>query len=139
MIVLEIYFVWTYVDQPLIITPLDTTTIVIHEGMSRTFACKATGYPIPTITWHRVGEPSTDGVSMSENITGGSGSTANLVIRNASREDTGVYTCTANNSIGSDNRNISIVGMWMCYNNFDRILENWPNCHTRPIPFYWPS
>ena len=111
MIVLEIYFVWMYVDQPLIITPLDNTSIVIHEGMSRTFACKATGYPIPTITWHRVSEPSTDGVSMSENITGGSGSTADLVIRNASREDTGVYTCIANNSIGSDSRSISIVGM----------------------------
>ena len=48
---------------------------------------------------------------MRENITGGSGSTADLVIRNASREDTGVYTCTANNSIGSDSRSISIVGM----------------------------
>ena len=21
----------------------------------------------------------------------------------------------------------------------DWILENQPNCHTRPIPFYWPS
>ena len=23
--------------------------------------------------------------------------------------------------------------------NCDWILENQPNCHTRPIPFYWPS
>ena len=22
---------------------------------------------------------------------------------------------------------------------YDWILENRPNCHTRPIPFYWPS
>ena len=33
----------------------------------------------------------------------------NLTITNAYREDTGVYTCSANNSIGSDDRNISIT------------------------------
>ena len=101
-----------HVDQPLIATPLDTTTILIHEGMNRTFTCKATGYPIPNVIWHRVNGSLTDRVSVSENIlTGGGGSTANLVIRNASREDTGIYTCTANNSIGSDSRSIRIVGM----------------------------
>ena len=33
----------------------------------------------------------------------------NLTILNASREDTGVYTCSANNSIGGDNKIISIT------------------------------
>ena len=33
----------------------------------------------------------------------------NLTITNAYREDTGVYTCSANNSIGSDDRNVSIT------------------------------
>ena len=33
----------------------------------------------------------------------------NLTITNAYREDTGVYTCSANNSIGSDKRNVSIT------------------------------
>ena len=101
-----------HIDQPLIATPLDTITIVIHEGMNRTFTCKATGYPIPNVVWHTVDGSLTDRVSVSENIlTGGDGSTANLVIRNASREDTGIYTCTANNSIGCDSRSIRIVGM----------------------------
>ena len=35
--------------------------------------------------------------------------TVNLTITNASREDTGVYMCSANNSISSDNRNASII------------------------------
>ena len=101
-----------HVDQPVIATPLENITIVIHEGMNRTFTCKATGYPIPNVIWHRMDGSSTDRVSMSENIlTRGGGSTANLVIRNASKEDTGIYTCTANNSIGSDSRSIRIVGM----------------------------
>ena len=33
----------------------------------------------------------------------------NLTITNAYREDTGVYTCSANNSIGSDNKNVIIT------------------------------
>ena len=33
----------------------------------------------------------------------------NLTITNASREDTGVYTCSANNSIGSDSSSVSIT------------------------------
>jgi len=33
----------------------------------------------------------------------------NLTITNASREDMGVYTCSANNSIGSDNRNVNVT------------------------------
>ena len=33
----------------------------------------------------------------------------NLTITNAYREDTGVYTCSANNIIGSDNSNASIT------------------------------
>ena len=33
----------------------------------------------------------------------------NLTITNAYREDTGVYTCSANNIIGSDDRNVNII------------------------------
>ena len=33
----------------------------------------------------------------------------NLTIKNASREDTGVYTCSANNTIGRDSSNVSIT------------------------------
>ena len=33
----------------------------------------------------------------------------NLTITNAYREDTGVYTCSAINSIGSNKRNVSIT------------------------------
>ena len=33
----------------------------------------------------------------------------NLTITNVSREDTGVYVCSANNEIGSDDSNVSIT------------------------------
>ena len=89
---------------------MDNTTIVIHEGMNRTFTCEATGYPIPNVTWHRVDGSLTDGVSMSENILTGDGSViTNLTIKNTSREDTGAYICVASNNIGNDSRNIRII------------------------------
>ena len=107
------------VAEPLIITPIDNTTMLIHEGMNRSFTCEATGYPIPTVTWHRVDGSSTDGVLINDNIltrdgsdnvlTGGGGVSANLVITNASRENAGVYMCSASNIIGSDSRSITIV------------------------------
>ena len=105
--------------MPLIITPLDNTTILIHEGMNRSFTCEATGYPIPTVTWHRVDGPSVDGVPISESILTKDGSViANLMITNASREHTGAYSCIANNSISSDSRIIRIVGK--CVNSLIR-------------------
>ena len=33
----------------------------------------------------------------------------NLTMTNTSREDTGVYMCSANNSVGSDNMSINIT------------------------------
>jgi len=52
-------------------------------------------------------------VSDSVSVLTGNGNvtkvTKNLTITNASREDTGVYICLANNSIGSDNRIINIT------------------------------
>ena len=52
-------------------------------------------------------------MSDSVNTTTGNGDvlrvTETLTIMNVSREHTGVYTCSANNSVGSDNSNISIT------------------------------
>ena len=52
-------------------------------------------------------------MSDSVNTTTGNGDvlrvTETLTIMNVSREQTGVYTCSANNSVGSDSSNISIT------------------------------
>ena len=99
-----------FVVQPFIKTPLDNTTIAINEGINRNFTCGATGYPIPTVMWYRTNGSFNDGVSMSKSIpTENASVVAYLTITNASRENTGVYTCTANNSIGIDSRSIRII------------------------------
>ena len=95
------------VAQPYINVPMDNITRVINEGDNINFTCEATGSPTPTVIWSRTNG---DIVSMSNNATTRSGSVfANLIITNASREDTGVYTCTANNSLGIDSINVRII------------------------------
>ena len=77
--------------------------------------CEALGYPPPKIVWSRTNGTLNDRVSVSDSVSvltrNGNVTrvSVNLTITNASREDTGVYTCSANNNIGSDNKSIHIT------------------------------
>ena len=95
------------------VSPLNDTSI--REGNTNTITCEALGYPPPTVIWNRINEILSDRVSVSDSISVPTGygnvtrASVNLTITNASREDTGVYTCSANNNIGSDSSNVSII------------------------------
>ena len=95
------------------INPLNDTIII--EGDTTTITCEALGYPPPTIVWNRIDGNLSDRVSVSDSVSIPTGNgnvtrvSVNLTITNAYREDTGVYTCSANNSIGSDKRNFNIT------------------------------
>ena len=95
----------------------EENTTVIIEGNVTVITCEAVGYPMPSVVWNK-----SDGilnlsdrvlVSDSVSVPTGNGNVTrvsiNLTITNAIREDTGVYTCFANNSVGSDNRNVSLT------------------------------
>ena len=92
----------------------DITNITVSdniiEGHNITITCEATGIPLPTIIWTFSGRVL---MSDSVNTTTGNGDvlrvTETLTVMNVSREHTGVYTCSANNSVGSDNSNIIIT------------------------------
>ena len=90
------------------------STAVIEDNTS-TINCEAIGYPPPTIVWNRANGTISDRVSVSDGVSVPTGYgnvtrvSVNLTITNAYREDTGVYTCSANNSIGSDNRNVNVT------------------------------
>ena len=89
--------------------------VIINEAQTTTILCEALGYPPPTIVWSTTNEDLSDRVSVSDSVgvpTGYGNVTrvsVNLIITNAIREDTGEYICSANNSIGDDDRNVSIT------------------------------
>ena len=88
---------------------------IIREENTNTITCEAFAYPPPTVVWNRINGILSDRVSVSDSVSVPTGYgnvtrvSVNLTITNASREDTGVYTCSANNSIGSDSSNVSIT------------------------------
>ena len=93
--------------------PINDT--IITEGDTTTITCEAVGYPPPTVVWNRIDGNFSDRVLVSDSVSVPTGFgnvtrvSVNLTITNAYREDTGVYICSANNIIGSDNRNVSIT------------------------------
>ena len=88
---------------------------IVREGNTATITCEAFGYPPPTVVWNKINGTLSDRVSLSDNVSVPTGYgnvtkvSVNLIITKASREDTGVYTCSANNDIGSDSSNVSIT------------------------------
>ena len=63
-------------------------------GSMVTLSCKATGKPIPNITWTRVWENGTDSGELSS-------MDGFYAISNTSRSSNGTYRCTASNGIGN--------------------------------------
>ena len=88
---------------------------VLIERNTITITCEAIGYPPPTVQWDKIDETLSNRVSVSDSINvptvygNVTRVSVNLTITNTSREDTGVYKCSANNSVGEDIVNASIT------------------------------
>ena len=102
---------------PTITTPIERQQFNIIEGTNESITCTATGYPVPTVVWQN-----SDGSSLSNNTlvsgspvmssTGLGNETSvsvELMVIGAMRVDTGMYRCSANNSVGGSTSNISIT------------------------------
>jgi len=104
----------------MIIIPTNSTPIVITERETTTITCEAIGYPPPTVVWSRTSGTFSYRVSVSNSVSVPTGNgnvtsvSVNLTLTNVSREDTGLYECSASNSVGSDNRNTSVTVQCKC-------------------------
>ena len=89
----------------------------ITEGSNGSITCTAAGYPVPTVVWQN-----SDGNSLSNNrlVSGSpvisstgvgnvSSVSVELMVIGAMRVDSGMYRCSANNSVGSNTSNITIT------------------------------
>ena len=104
---------------PTITTPMEGQQFNMTERSNGSITCTATGYPVPTVVWQN-----SDGSSLSNNRLV-SGSPVNIsstgvgnvtsvsvelmVIGAMRMVDSGMYRCSANNSISSNTTNISIT------------------------------
>jgi len=101
---------------PNITTPMEGQQFNIIQGSNGSITCTATGYPAPTIVWQN-----SDGISLSNSrlvsgdpvisSTGVGNETSvsvELMVIRAMRVDTGMYRCSANNSVGSTTSNVTV-------------------------------
>ena len=108
-------FVFTV--APNVTTPMEGEKFIITERSSISIICTATGYPVPTVVWQN-----SDGSSLSNNrlVSGSpvisstgignvSSVSVELMVIGAIRVDSGMYRCSANNSVSSTTRNITIT------------------------------
>ena len=102
---------------PNITLPMEGQQFNITEGNNGSITCTAADYPVPTVVWQN-----SDGSSLSNNrlISGSpvisstgvgnvSSVSVELMVIGAMRVDTGMYRCSANNSVDNTYRNISIT------------------------------
>ena len=88
---------------------------MITEGDTTAITCEAVGYPPPTIVWSRVNGTLSYTIPVNNSVSAPTGNgnvtsvSVKLTLTNANREDTGLYECSASNSVGSDNRNTSVT------------------------------
>ena len=107
----------SYIASYVLITVLPNITIpeaeqiyILNEDDNIT--CAATGYPVPDIVWLN-----NDGSQVDENrlVINNVMATATVNLPSVSvsmivtRNDTGVYMCVANNSVGNDTNTITIL------------------------------
>ena len=111
------YIIWFFIVSPNIVVPVEGEEFNITEGSNGSITCTATGYPPPTVVWQNSDGSSLSNmrlVSSSEvmsstgvgNVTSVS---VELNVRGAMRVDTGMYTCTASNSVNTVTKNITIT------------------------------
>ena len=111
---------------PNITIPIEGQDINITEGSNGSITCTTTGYPVPIVVWQN-----SDGSSLSNNrlVSGSpvisstgvgnvSSVSVELMVIGALREDSGMYRCSANNSVSSTTRNITITVQCKLYSMY---------------------
>jgi len=99
-----------YTAAPMI-DPPSSSTVTVVVGSPLTLSCTSRGSPPDTFTWRKDSGP----IVQSTNITTvthtdtGAVFRAEYSINNVTTSDSGTYTCTVTNPIGSDTKTITVI------------------------------
>ena len=80
----------------------------ISEGQTAILKCAVDGYPQPRVTWSK----NKSSLPIGRHVTGPSDA---LVIKKVKPEDTGIYTCSAVNMLGSANASSQLTVQCKCH------------------------
>ena len=102
------------IDAAEILEPSEETMEHIVEGQNATLTCIGIGHPPPLVQWKRLNRSLSDRVSitnmsMSTNEGNVTRVSVDLILTGVSREDTGVYVCSAANLLIIATRNVSLI------------------------------
>lgn len=77
------------------------------RGSLVTLTCEAHGFPLPTLTWLKDGQP----LSLHRNLLL-DGQETRLKLADVTRSDEGLYSCVASNQAGSSTKsfNLTVLG-----------------------------
>ena len=91
----------------------------VIEGGRITLRCEGRGYPMPTLTWEKMGRPLATGGNVYISSDG------RLVIREATLDDTGTYSCIVANSEEKieTSTSVQVVPKGKC-KNLDQVLNS---------------
>ena len=93
------------------IDPLSSSTVIIAIGSSLTLSCTSQYSPPDTFTWRKKNGPVLESTTTVVDYTSTSAVfRANYFIDSAAAHDSGTYTCTVTNPIGSSNATIRVNG-----------------------------
>ena len=112
LMIYSIYPLSLYTAAPLIDLPSSSTMTVV-TGSSITLSCTSRGSPPDTFTWRKDSDPivqSTSIIRVSHTNTIAV-FRADYTIDSVTTNDSGIYTCTVTNPIGSSSGTISVTGM----------------------------
>ena len=93
------------------IDPPSSSTVTVAFGDSLTLSCTSQGSPPDTCTWMKDGTPAPltpTLTTVTHNSTTAEFS-SDYTINNVTTSDSGKYTCTVTNPIGSDSETITVV------------------------------
>ena len=100
-----------YIDSPVIDTP-SSSTVTVNVGSSLTLSCTSQGSPPDTFTWRKDNDPA---VLQSTNIIAVDYTSISAVFRadysidSVTTSNSGTYTCTVTNPIGSDSTTTTVL------------------------------
>jgi len=102
------------IDAAEILEPSEGRTNYTKEGDNITLRCIGVGHPPPLVQWRKFNgslsnRVSTTNISILTNEGNVTRVTVDLIITRGSREDTGVYECSANNLLNTAKRDSNLI------------------------------